>query len=106
MSHRPSSSPRSKDPVEIERAEAWVGDAVLALAARRWILREDGKVDGAKQARLTSNQFLSACGNPTSVEARIGRIYEADGLEAAFAHIEETLFPLVEKQEKNRGRRR
>lgn len=105
MSHRPSSSPRSKDPVEIERAEAWVGDAVLALAARRWILSEDGKVDGAKQARLTSNQFLSACGNPTSVEARIGRIFEEEGLEAAIAYVERELIPLFLKQERNRGSR-
>ncbi|MCP5540686.1 MAG: hypothetical protein H7A52_11155 [Akkermansiaceae bacterium] len=94
------------DTEEIERAQAWIGDAVLALCARRWILARRGAMDGALQARMTSNQFLSAFGNPTAVEARIGRIYEADGLEAAFAHIEETLFPLVEKQEKNRGRRR
>jgi dsRNA-specific ribonuclease len=39
-------------------------------------------------------------GNATAVEARIGRIYEAEGLEAAFAWIESELVPLHEKQER------
>ena len=38
---------------------------------------------------MTCNQFLSGVGEPTRVEAAIGRIYNQDGLEAAFAHIEE-----------------
>lgn len=44
------------DPQVVEKAEAWIGDAVLALAAREWILRMKGVTDGAMQARLTSNQ--------------------------------------------------
>jgi hypothetical protein len=91
--------------MEVERAEAWVGDAVLALAARRWILRDQGRTDGAMQARLTSNQFLSAWGNPTAVEARIGRLFEAEGLEAATDYVERELIPLFLKQERNRGLR-
>ena len=55
--------------------DAWIGDAVLALYARLKILREDGRVDGEKCKRLTSNQFLGTLGEPTKVEANIGRIY-------------------------------
>ena len=67
-----------------EREEAWVGDAVLALFVRRLILKEQGKMDGEMFIRCTSNDFLRNIGNPTSVEALIGRIYEGEGLEAAF----------------------
>ena len=87
-----------------EREQAWVGDAVLSLFARRWLLARDGRMDGERLMRMTSNQFLSALGNPTSVEAKIGRIYERDGLEAAFAWMEEELIPLFEKQEGKRVR--
>ena len=93
------------DPQEREKAEAWVGDAVLALAAREWILREFGTTDGAMQARMTSNQFLAAIGNPTSVEARIGRIYWTEGLDAAVDFVDTELVPLFRKQERNRDRR-
>ncbi len=92
------------DPREREKAEAWIGDAVLALAARNWILREHGRTDGAMQARLTSNQFLTAFGNPTAVEAAIGRLFREDGLEAAVAYVEEEMIPLFLKQERNRKR--
>ncbi len=57
-----------------EREEAWVGDAVLALYVREWILREHEELDGAKFVRFTSNDFLRALGNPTTVEAEIGVI--------------------------------
>lgn len=88
-----------------KREEAWVGDAVLALFARRWILAQPGIAPGERIAvftRMTSNQFLCSLGEPTAVEAAIGRIYEAEGLEAAFAHIETAIFPLFQKQEKRR----
>jgi hypothetical protein len=62
--------------------QAWIGDAVLALYARLKILREDGRVDGEKCQRLTSNQFLGSFGEPTKVEAEVGRVYVRDGLEA------------------------
>ena len=55
--------------------EAWIGDAVLTLYARLKILREDGETDGPKAARMTSNQFLAGIGEPSEVEARIGRVY-------------------------------
>ena len=75
------------------REQAWVGDAILALFARLYILANDGVLDAAKSARLTSNQFLSAFGEPTAVEARIGRIYQQQGLDAALAWIEAELLP-------------
>jgi dsRNA-specific ribonuclease len=85
--------------------DAWIGDAVLALYARLKILREDGRVDGEKCKRLTSNQFLGALGEPTKVEAQIGRVYAREGLPAAFAWIEGHLLPVFERQEENRKKR-
>jgi hypothetical protein len=82
--------------------QAWIGDAVLSLYVRLKILRENGGLDGEKCARLTSNQFLAVHGEPTEVEARIGRAFEGGGLDAAFAHIDETLGPAFERQEKKR----
>jgi dsRNA-specific ribonuclease len=86
------------------RDEAWIGDAVLALYARLKILREDGRLDGEKAIRLSSNRFLAALGEPTAVEAAIGRVYAEQGLDAAFAHIERVIVPLFEKQEQRRAR--
>ncbi|MCS7024891.1 MAG: ribonuclease III domain-containing protein [Bryobacteraceae bacterium] len=80
--------------------QAWIGDAVLALYVRLRILRDEGRVDGAKAERMSSNQFLSACGQPTLVEAEIGRAYDRGGLEAAFQLIEEKLMPVFERREK------
>jgi len=85
--------------------DAWIGDAVLALYARLKILREDARVDGEKCKRLTSNQFLGTLGEPTKVEARIGRVYAAEGLEAAFTWIDKHLLPLFERQEENRQKK-
>ena len=87
------------------QSQAWVGDGVLGLYARMRILRQTGKVDGAAFARMTSNQFLSAFGDPTSVEAEIGRVFEQGGLEEAFRWIEHKLTPVFERQERNRARR-
>jgi dsRNA-specific ribonuclease len=39
---------------------------------------------------------------PSVVEARIGRIYTAEGLEAAFQWTESELMPTFEKQGANR----
>jgi len=96
-----------KDPIlEAERRAAWTGDAVLSLFARRFILDyTDGYMDGEMLTRMTSNQFLAAFGNPTRVEAEIGRLYESEGLDAAFAHLEERLVPLFKKQEAKRNKR-
>lgn len=84
--------------LKIEREAAWVGDAVLALYAREFVLRERGCMDGIWFTHLTSNEFLSAFGNPTSVEAKIGEIYRTEGLLAAHTHIESEFLPLFRKQ--------
>src|SRR5690349_3899697 len=81
---------------------AWIGDAVLTLWARLKILKDDGRLDGEKCTRMTSNQFLSALGDPTKVEAEIGTVYLQHGVEAAFDYIERNLLPLFERQEHNR----
>ncbi len=95
---------RKDDDLKREREAAWIGDAVLALFARQFVLRERDSMDGEWFTRLTSNDFLSAFGNPTRVEAGIGKIYQEEGLEAAFAWMEENLVPLFLKQTaKRRG---
>lgn len=88
--------------VQRERDEAWVGDAALSLCAREWILAQRGSLDGAMLERMTSNQFLGGLGNPTSVEAEIGRLYREGGVAAVAAWFEATLVPLFEKQERKR----
>ena len=88
-----------------ERDEAWIGDAVLGLYARLKILREDGALNGEKAVRMSSNQFLGSLGEPTAVEAAIGRVFAKEGLEAAFAHIESVIMPLFERQEEKRLRK-
>ena len=82
--------------------EAWVGDAVLCLYARGRILRETGAVDGERFERMTSNRFLGAMGEPSEVEAEIGRVYAQGGLDTAFSWIERKLMPLYERQEEKR----
>lgn len=84
--------------LKIEREAAWIGDAVLALFAREYVLRERACMDGVWFTHLTSNDFLSAFGNPTSVEAKIGEIYRLEGLLAAHAYIEANFLPLFKKQ--------
>jgi hypothetical protein len=86
------------DEIEQRRTQAWIGDAVLALFVRNWLLTATSK--GARLAERTalfelfvSNQFLSSFGEPTRVEAEIGQIYQSHGLSAAFASIEEKLLP-------------
>ncbi|NDJ10906.1 MAG: hypothetical protein EBY17_06900 [Acidobacteriia bacterium] len=86
--------------------EAWIGDAVLSLWARRYVLREVGVLDAPRFERMTSNQFLVALGDPSEVEAQIGRTYEDSGLEAAFAWLDTHILPLHLKQEAKRPRKR
>ncbi|NWK56355.1 hypothetical protein HW115_12095 [Verrucomicrobiaceae bacterium N1E253] len=88
-----------------EREEAWVGDAVLALYMRELILKEQGCMDGEMFVRCTSNDFLRNKGNPTSVEAEIGRIYQDEGLQSAFDWMERELLPVLRMQEKNHQNR-
>ncbi|MGA0899983.1 MAG: hypothetical protein ACO3SO_06240 [Luteolibacter sp.] len=94
---------RKEDEMRQEREEAWIGDAVLALFARQFVLRERNSMDGQWFTHLTSNDFLSAFGNPTRVEAGIGRIYQQQGLEAAFSWMEAELLPMFRKQIRNKG---
>jgi hypothetical protein len=84
--------------IEQLRAQAWIGDAVLALFVRDWLLtRTAPETSLAQRTALfelfVSNQFLSSFGEPTRVEAEIGRLYQSHGLSAAFASIEEKLLP-------------
>jgi hypothetical protein len=85
--------------------DAWIGDAVLSLYARLRILRGDGVLDSEKFIRMTSNQFLATMGEPSEVEAEIGRVFEREGLDAAYRWIEAKLMPMFERQEANRMRR-
>jgi 23S rRNA maturation mini-RNase III len=93
---------RKADDLRQERETAWVGDAVLALFARQFVLRERDSMDGDWFTRLTSNEFLSAFGNPTRVEASIGKIYLEGGLDAAFDWMNANLIPLFRKQVANK----
>jgi hypothetical protein len=91
----------SKDTTE-EREAAWIGDAVLSLYARTRILKEEGHMHPEKLRAMTSNQFLCTLGQPTRMEAEIGRVYREGGLDAAYAHIEAVIMPSFVKQWKNR----
>lgn len=93
---------RKDDDLRREREAAWIGDAVLALFARQFVLRERDSMDGEWFTRLTSNDFLSAFGNPTRVEASIGKLYHEGGLTAAFEWMEAHLVPLFLKQMSNK----
>ncbi len=84
---------KQPDPVQREREEAWIGDAVLGLFARRWILEKSGKMDASMFTAMTSNSFLATIGQPTAVEARVGREFQEAGLHAAFALIEAEILP-------------
>ena len=87
--------------LEEKRALAWVGDAVLALYAREWILTQsDIAVKERAQVfqSITSNDFLSHIGEPTGIECQIGVIFKKNGLKAAMDHIESTLMPLFIKR--------
>jgi hypothetical protein len=90
------------------RGEAWVGDAVLALYARRWLLRyTPKKMSDADRQQLfelfVSNQFLSSFGEPSQVEAAIGRKFEQEGLVAAFAYIENYFLDSFRRSARKRG---
>ena len=95
--HSPRVS-RKEEELRQDREAAWIGDAVLALFARQYVLRERNSMDGEWFTRLTSNDFLSAFGNPTRVEASIGKLYIDGGLDAAFAWMDTELVPLFRKQ--------
>lgn len=90
-----------------KRDKAWIGDAVLALYARQWILGQGNlrMKDRAEVFRqMTSNHFLASMGEPTAMEAEIGILYEDEGLQSAFSHIERKFLPLFLKQQAKRKR--
>ncbi len=86
------------------REQAWVGDAVLGLFAREWLIANSPASADRSDLfrRMTCNQFLTALGEPTRIEARIGRVYRSQGLQAAFAYIETEILPIYRKQAMNR----
>ena len=90
----------SKREVEGLRQEAWIGDAVLELYVREYILRQDASRNDARRISLVRNSFLNQVGQPTRVEAEIGRRYQEGGLEAAYAWIEEQLEPRIAEAQK------
>ena len=55
-------------------------------------------MDGEWFTSLTSNDFLSAFGNPTKVEASIGKLYREQGLEAAFIWLDTEIIPAFRKR--------
>ena len=88
-----------------QRSQAWIGDAVLALYAREWILAQAQLTTTERSEvfkRMTSNQFLATIGEPTAMEAEIGTIYKAEGLAAAFSFIESKFLGRFLQQEKKR----
>ncbi len=88
------------------RERAWIGDSVLELYARQWVLGQGGEINAELKTRFTRNSFLNCLGNPTEMEARIGDVFLAEGLEAANAWIHEHIEPLFLKQEGKRARHR
>ena len=88
---------------------AWVGDAVLALYTREWLMKEPRDPDFTRQERFTfftSNAFLNNLAEPTAAEAEIGKVYQKKGLAAAFEYIETTMVPLYRKQLSNQRKRK
>ena len=98
------SHPKSDESLGKLRQDAWIGDAVLELYVRSWVLKSHGAVNAEMKTRFTCNQFLNCIGNPTKVEADIGVIYQREGMDAAFAWIRTHLEPLFIKQEAKRER--
>ncbi len=89
-------------PLEERRASAWLGDAVLALWARDWLRRTGRNLDQTAFTRLTSNQFLSALGQPDAVEAWIGQTFAQQGFPAVSEMLDAFLLPIFHRQEANR----
>lgn len=94
------------DPVAV-RDLSWIGDALLSLFAREWILKHETQLGGMRVdlfRDITSNQFLSALGSPSVVEARIGDAYRSGGLPAAQKYFDDAIAPVFLKQHANRTR--
>jgi 23S rRNA maturation mini-RNase III len=92
--------------LEEKRTFAWVGDAVLALFARRWILQQTN-ISSKERAdvfqAMTSNEFLSHFGEPTQIECDIGILFENKGLTEANHYIETHLLPsFIKRRRQNK----
>jgi hypothetical protein len=94
----------SRREIEVLRQEAWLGDAVLELYVRECILKEDASRNDSRRISLVRNSFLNQIGQPTRVEAEIGRRYQEGGLEAAYAWIGEQMEPLIAQSPKSSDR--
>ncbi len=81
-----------------------MGDAILTLFARERILAQGAGINQERAERMTANRFLSLLGEASEVEARIGRVYRQEGLDAAFRYIESEIEPLFQKLEGKRAR--
>ena len=57
-----------------------------------------GEIEGAIGVGGSGNRLLRVTSNATGVEAKIGRMYKAEGLRAANAWIEENLRPRMEQR--------
>ena len=92
--------------LEEKRTFAWVGDAVLALFARRWILQQTN-ISSKERAdvfqAMTSNEFLSHFGEPTQIECDIGILFENKGVAEANNYIETHLLPsFIKRRRQNK----
>ena len=94
-----------KRPSPAMTKDAWIGDAVLSLYLRGRILEQQGTVDGAKAARMSSNAALGTVAQPTFVEAQIGVAFQRGWLTEAFRWIEEQVLPALERWEAKQVRR-
>ncbi len=101
----------SFDPADpdVVRDLSWIGDAVLGLCAREWIIENEARL-GANRTDLhrdlTSNRFLAVLGPPTVIEARIGDAYRSGGLPAAREVFDTRIVPVFLKQLAKRKRAR
>ena len=99
--------PPSSVDLQTLQERAWIGDAVLCLYAREWLLHREIHSRSLRTdlfTHFTSNHFLAALGDPTHVEAEIGVVYQHQGLAAAYDHITQAILPLYLKQIRNRLR--
>jgi hypothetical protein len=88
------------------REEAWIGDAVLSLFVREWLLSNANRspVENQELFELfVSNQFLSSFGEPTHVEAEIGRVYRENGLNPTFDYLRTRFLERFIRTARNKG---
>ena len=85
-----------------DRELAWIGDAVLGLVAREWILERGKGLDGEMHRLVTSNDFLRNFGHPTLVEAELGVLFQKDGLDAVRNRFREVIMPKLREVVGNR----